>query len=194
MSPTLAYRGAEWQARGVMSGHGSTRDTRNRRAVSVCDTDEYTHEYAEAEMSENRDDADSPANDGEGGAGSESFADALANLQAALTELQDLTASGRGNPIAGNDAGVGDDAASSDGNAGGDDDEAAATNADIDELADEIRDRYSDLLDTYGDDPDAMRQIRACGRDISALEDRGIMPQSLVRRGRSRREPWDERQ
>lgn len=57
----------------------------------------------------------------------------------------------------------------------------------IDERAEIVRERYSELLDDYSDDPEAMTRIRALGRRIKDLEEAGSLPRSLIRRGRSRR-------
>lgn len=64
---------------------------------------------------------------------------------------------------------------------------AAAGTDDLDERAEAVRERYSELLEDYGDDGDAVSLIRALGRRIADLEDSGAMPRSLIRRGRSRR-------
>jgi DNA-binding transcriptional ArsR family regulator len=59
--------------------------------------------------------------------------------------------------------------------------------ADIDERAEALRERYSELLDDHGDDPEALTRIRALGRRIKDLEEAGLLPRSMIRRGRSRR-------
>jgi chromosome segregation ATPase len=64
---------------------------------------------------------------------------------------------------------------------------AASEPADIDERAETVRERYSELLDDYNDDPEALTRIRALGRRIKDLEEAGSLPRSLIRRGRSRR-------
>jgi hypothetical protein len=64
---------------------------------------------------------------------------------------------------------------------------AAEPPADIDERAETVRERYSELLDDYSDDPEALTRIRALGRRIKDLEEAGSLPRSLIRRGRSRR-------
>jgi chromosome segregation ATPase len=64
---------------------------------------------------------------------------------------------------------------------------AAAEPADIDERAETVRERYSELLDDYNDDPEALTRIRALGRRIKDLEEAGSLPRSLILRGRSRR-------
>lgn len=66
-------------------------------------------------------------------------------------------------------------------------DQLAARPEDADELADAIRESYSELLDDYGDDSEALARIRALGRRIADLEETGVLPRSLIRRGRSRR-------
>lgn len=58
---------------------------------------------------------------------------------------------------------------------------------DVDERADAVRERYSELLEDYGDDPEALTRIRALGRRIKDLEEADVLPRSLIRRGRSRR-------
>lgn len=58
---------------------------------------------------------------------------------------------------------------------------------DADERADAVRERYSELLEDYGDDPEALTRIRAVGRRIKDLEEADVLPRSLIRRGRSRR-------
>jgi hypothetical protein len=63
----------------------------------------------------------------------------------------------------------------------------AAPVADEDERADAVRERYSELLEDYGDDPEALTRVRAVGRRIKDLEEADILPRSLIRRGRSRR-------
>jgi hypothetical protein len=64
---------------------------------------------------------------------------------------------------------------------------AATEPDDIDERAETVRERYSELLDDYNDDPEAVTRIRALGRRIKDLEEAGSLPRSLIRRGRSRR-------
>jgi hypothetical protein len=64
---------------------------------------------------------------------------------------------------------------------------AATEPADIDERAETVRERYSELLDDYNDDPEALTRIRALGRRIKDLEEAGSLPRSMIRRGRSRR-------
>lgn len=59
--------------------------------------------------------------------------------------------------------------------------------ADADERADAVRERYSELLEDYSDDPEALTRIRAVGRRIKDLEEADVLPRSLIRRGRSRR-------
>lgn len=66
-------------------------------------------------------------------------------------------------------------------------DELAARPEDADERADAIRERYSELLEDYGDDGQALARIRALGRRIADLEEAGVLPRSLIRRSRSRR-------
>jgi hypothetical protein len=64
---------------------------------------------------------------------------------------------------------------------------AATEPADVDERAETVRERYSELLDDYNDDPEALTRIRALGRRIKDLEEAGSLPRSMIRRGRSRR-------
>lgn len=64
---------------------------------------------------------------------------------------------------------------------------AGGAPADLDERAEIVRERYSELLDDYNDDPEALTRIRALGRRIKDLEEAGSLPRSLIRRGRSRR-------
>lgn len=58
---------------------------------------------------------------------------------------------------------------------------------DADERADAVRERYSELLEDYGGDAEALTRIRAVGRRIKDLEEADVLPRSLIRRGRSRR-------
>lgn len=58
---------------------------------------------------------------------------------------------------------------------------------DEDERADAVRERYSELLEDYVEDPEALTRIRAVGRRIKDLEEADVLPRSLIRRGRSRR-------
>lgn len=58
---------------------------------------------------------------------------------------------------------------------------------DVDERAEAVRERYSELLEDYNDDAEALTRIRAVGRRIKDLEEADILPRSLIRRGRSRR-------
>lgn len=47
----------------------------------------------------------------------------------------------------------------------------------------DVRERYSELLEEYDGDAAAMAAIREIGSRITALENAGVLPQSLVRRG-----------
>ncbi|WP_428268119.1 hypothetical protein [Haliangium sp.] len=58
--------------------------------------------------------------------------------------------------------------------------------ADLDERADTVRERYSELLEEYEGDGPALTRIRALGRRIADLAEAGVLPRSLIRRGRSR--------
>lgn len=69
-----------------------------------------------------------------------------------------------------------------DGADGADEDPDAA-----EELGEEVRERYSELLDEHRDDPEALAQIREVGAIIAHLERDGLLPQCLIRRGSSRR-------
>lgn len=52
---------------------------------------------------------------------------------------------------------------------------------------DEVRERYSELLDEYAGDPAAGELLRPVGARIRALEDEGRLPRALVLRSRPRR-------
>lgn len=77
--------------------------------------------------------------------------------------------------------------------AGSDDDcDAAGSDHDDDDDADDepeldVRERYSELLDEYRDDAAALVAIRELGHRITELEDAGVLPRALVRRGDWRR-------
>lgn len=58
---------------------------------------------------------------------------------------------------------------------------------DVDERAEAVRERYSELLEDYEDDAEALTRIRAVGRRIKDLEEADVLPRSLILRGRSRR-------
>lgn len=51
----------------------------------------------------------------------------------------------------------------------------------------DVRERYSELLDEYREDPAALAAIRAVGHRITELENSGVLPRALVRRGDWRR-------
>jgi len=53
---------------------------------------------------------------------------------------------------------------------------------------DDVRERYSELLEEYGDDPAALARIRPLGRRIDELTREGRLPRALVRRGTWRRD------
>lgn len=55
-----------------------------------------------------------------------------------------------------------------------------------DDAGEAIREAYSDLLDELGGDPAALARIREVGREIDGATERGALPRSLVRRGRTR--------
>lgn len=92
----------------------------------------------------------------------------LAELRVLLADFEDGAAG-----VLAAEADEGDDA---------DEDEVAA-----EELGEEVRERYSELLDEHHDDPDALAQIREVGAIIAHLEHEGLLPQCLIRRGTSRR-------
>ena len=54
------------------------------------------------------------------------------------------------------------------------------------EIAEEVRERYSELLDDYHDDPAGLMHIRKLGALIASLEGRGVLPRCLIRRGTTR--------
>lgn len=51
---------------------------------------------------------------------------------------------------------------------------------------DEIRELYSELLEEFSGDADALREIRLLGQALEAAVERGEMPRAMVIRGRSR--------
>lgn len=51
----------------------------------------------------------------------------------------------------------------------------------------EVRERYSELLEHYAEDPLATEELRALGQTITALEQRGYLPRVMVLRGAWRR-------
>lgn len=95
----------------------------------------------------------------------------LAELHVLLADIEEATASAS--------AEVGDS-----GDIGGTGDPGAPE--DIEELGEEVRERYSELLDEHREDPDALAQIREIGAIITRLESEGLLPQCLIRRGGSR--------
>lgn len=67
------------------------------------------------------------------------------------------------------------------------DDSAGDLDADnLEEIAEEVRERYSELLDEYHDDPAGLLKIRELGALIASLEGRGVLPRCLIRRGTTR--------
>jgi tetratricopeptide (TPR) repeat protein len=56
----------------------------------------------------------------------------------------------------------------------------------LEEIAEEVRERYSELLDDYHDDPAGLMHIRELGALIASLEARGVLPRCLIRRGTTR--------
>ena len=58
---------------------------------------------------------------------------------------------------------------------------------DPDALGDFIRERYSELLDEYSDDTEAIGRIRRLGRRIDSLTEAGLLPRTFMRRGTRRR-------
>lgn len=93
----------------------------------------------------------------------------LAELYALLADIEDAAVSAA-SPSTGS------------GDAGGD----AGALEEAEELGEEVRERYSELLDEYRDDPDALTRIRVLGAIITRLENEGLLPQCLIRRGGSR--------
>lgn len=93
----------------------------------------------------------------------------LAELYALLADIEDAAASAAS-------------ASAESGDSGGD----AGALEDAEELGEEVRERYSELLDEYREDPDALARIRALGAIITRLEHEGLLPQCLIRRGGSR--------
>ncbi|GAB4557658.1 MAG: hypothetical protein Tsb0020_02030 [Haliangiales bacterium] len=63
----------------------------------------------------------------------------------------------------------------------------AGERRDPDELGESIRERYSELLDEYSDDPEAIGRIRRIGRRIDSLTEAGLLPRTFMRRGARRR-------
>lgn len=55
-----------------------------------------------------------------------------------------------------------------------------------DEPGDEVRERYSELVDEYADDAAALASLRPVGARIRELEQAGRLPRALVRRSRPR--------
>lgn len=47
----------------------------------------------------------------------------------------------------------------------------------------DVREYYSELLEQYHDDDAAMDDIRSIGKEIEALEEQGVLPRVLIRRG-----------
>lgn len=64
---------------------------------------------------------------------------------------------------------------------------AADERRDPDALGDFIRERYSELLDEYSDDTEAIGRIRRLGRRIDSLTEAGHLPRTFMRRGPRRR-------
>ncbi len=59
--------------------------------------------------------------------------------------------------------------------------------------ADDVRELYSELLDEYADDPEALARLHKIGAEIEAAVLSGKLPRALVRRGASRRDRTPER-
>ena len=59
---------------------------------------------------------------------------------------------------------------------------------DIDTPGPEVREQYSELLERYAADPEAMAELRELGREIADLETRGLLPRVMSRRGSWRSE------
>lgn len=66
--------------------------------------------------------------------------------------------------------------------------DSAPSDSDADDQSVDVRELYSELLEQYSGDPQAMAEIRPLGERISALEEEGILPSVLVRRGDWRNE------
>ena len=65
---------------------------------------------------------------------------------------------------------------------------SAQPNTEPDDQDADLRELYSELLEQYSDDSQAMAEIRPLGERISALEEQGVLPSVLVRRGDWRNE------
>lgn len=51
---------------------------------------------------------------------------------------------------------------------------------------DDLRERYAELLEQYGADPNAVARLRIIGQQMTVLEEAGTLPRAFLRRGRSR--------
>jgi len=58
---------------------------------------------------------------------------------------------------------------------------------DADQLDDQVRELYSELLDEFRDDPAALDEIRELGEAFSVAVERGDLPRAMVMRGSSRK-------
>lgn len=94
-----------------------------------------------------------------------------------LAELRATMAAAEAASLAGDASDDSDDSDSGDDSNDSDDGEP-----DLD-----VRERYSELLDEYRGDDAALAAIRALGQRITELEDAGVLPRALVRRGDWRR-------
>jgi tetratricopeptide (TPR) repeat protein len=105
-------------------------------------------------------------------------------LKYQLVELGAALAAAEAASDAGNDDDCDDDAGSDDDcdDDGSDDDCDDDAEPELD-----VRERYSELLDEYRGDAAALAAIRELGHRITELEDAGVLPRALVRRGDWRR-------
>ena len=58
---------------------------------------------------------------------------------------------------------------------------------DADQIDDQVRELYSELLDEYRDDPAALDEIREMGEAFAVAVERGDLPRAMVMRGSSRK-------
>lgn len=58
---------------------------------------------------------------------------------------------------------------------------------DADQVDDQVRELYSELLEEFRDDPQALGKIRALGEDFATAVERGDLPRAMVMRGSSRK-------
>jgi tetratricopeptide (TPR) repeat protein len=108
----------------------------------------------------------------------------LVELRAALAAAAEAAS------LAGSDDDCDDAGSDHDDDDDADDDDADDDDDDDDDDAEpelDVRERYSELLDEYRGDAAALAAIRALGHRIAELEDAGVLPRALVRRGDWRR-------